>query len=406
MQETISYVRQVKDLPLFPERDKSIDDHAYLKQVMQLGPLVRDSFFGVHTFSHRHMLAMLNDDLTRQLETEGIDMIGIGAGAIRDFFANVMLFSNGEVHRNRRAPLARAFAFPIVKAMRADIRRTAEAITQPLLGKGEIDFLDQIAGPMPARIIAPILGVPEADIPLFTRLVYSSIRVLSSRSRGVFEAAEQDLGKLNDYVADVLADRQRAPQDDFLSAYLDRVKDSPLDPLEVRIQIVGLILAGSDTTRSAIATTFARLLEDPAQWAGFRADPEGLKADAASEGLRFDPVVGSLSRIAVKDLVLEGTRIPAGSVLSLSMLAAMRDPLIYADPDRFDMRRKDHPGLHPAFGGGGHRCLGEALARVELEETLAALAALAPKARLAGPVPVLRGLSGVRGINGLTVVLE
>lgn len=406
MQETISYVRQVKDLPLFPERDKSIDDHAYLKQVMQLGPLVRDSFFGVHTFSHRHMLAMLNDDLTRQLETEGIDLIGIGAGAIRDFFANVMLFSNGEVHRNRRAPLARAFAFPIVKAMRADIRRTAEAIIQPLLGKGEIDFLDQIAGPMPARIIAPILGVPEADIPLFTRLVYSSIRVLSSRSRGVFEAAEQDLGKLNDYVADVLADRQRAPQDDFLSAYLDRVKDSPLDPLEVRIQIVGLILAGSDTTRSAIATSFARLLEDPAQWAGFRADPEGLKADAASEGLRFDPVVGSLSRIAVKDLVLEGTRIPAGSVLSLSMLAAMRDPLIYADPDRFDMRRKDHPGLHPAFGGGGHRCLGEALARVELEETLAALAALAPKARLAGPVPVLRGLSGVRGINGLTVVLE
>jgi len=397
---------QVKDLPLYPDRAVNIDDHTYLKQVMRLGPLVRDRYFGVHTFSHAHMLEMLNDDLTRQLETEGIDLLGIGAGAIRDFFANVMLFSNAEVHRNRRAPLARAFAFPIVKAMRAHIRATAETIVRPLLGGGEIDFLEAVAGPMPAQIIAPILGVPQADIPYFTKLVYSSIRVLSSRSRGVLEAAEQDLARLNAYVASVLADRQRAPQDDFLSAYLERVKDSDLDPLEVRIQIVGLILAGSDTTRSAIATTFARLLEHPRQWAQFRADVDGRKADVASEGLRFDPVVGSLSRIASKDFALAGCRIPAGSVLSMSMLTAMRDPVVYADADKFDITRKDHPALHPAFGGGGHRCLGEALARVELEETLSVLARLAPNARLVGAGPVLRGLSGVRGINAMTVVLD
>ncbi|MDA1285739.1 MAG: hypothetical protein O3A08_04795 [Proteobacteria bacterium] len=261
MTKTDSQTLQVKDLPVYPPRDKAIDDHAYMKQVMRLGPLVCDGYFGVHTFSHQHMLDMLSDDLTRQLETEGIDLLGIGAGAIRDFFANVMLFSNGTVHRNRRAPLARAFAFPIVKVMRADIRAAATAIIKPLLGGGEVDFLADVAGPMPARIIAGILGVPERDIPHFTTLVYSSIRVLASRSRGILLEAEADLARLNTYVAGVLADRAKSPQQDFLSAYLARVADSALDPTEVRVQIVGLILAGSDTTRSSIATTFARLLD-------------------------------------------------------------------------------------------------------------------------------------------------
>ena len=89
----------------------------------------------------------------------------------------------------------------------------------------------------------------------------------------------------------------------------------------------------------------------------------------------------------------------------MSMIAALRDPAIYADPDRFNITSKDHPALHPAFGGGGHRCLGEALARVEIDETLSVLAELAPNARLIGPVPTLRGLTGVRGINGMTVAL-
>lgn len=405
MTKTDSQTLQVKDLPVYPPRDKAIDDHAYMKQVMRLGPLVCDGYFGVHTFSHQHMLDMLSDDLTRQLETEGIDLLGIGAGAIRDFFANVMLFSNGTVHRNRRAPLARAFAFPIVKVMRADIRAAATAIIKPLLGGGEVDFLADVAGPMPARIIAGILGVPERDIPHFTTLVYSSIRVLASRSRGILLEAEADLARLNTYVAGVLADRAKSPQQDFLSAYLARVADSALDPTEVRVQIVGLILAGSDTTRSSIATTFARLLDHQDQWEMFKADPDALKADVTAEGLRYDPVVGSLSRIAAQDFMLAGVRIPTGSVLFMSMIAALRDPAIYADPDRFNITRKDHPALHPAFGGGGHRCLGEALARVEIEETLSVLAELAPNARLIGPVPTLRGLTGVRGINGMTVAL-
>ncbi len=395
---------EIRDLPTFPDRAPDIDDHTYLQSVLPLGPLVKDRISSPHLFSHAGMLHLLDDAITRQMETEALDLAGIGPGAIRDFYSQVMLFSNGDVHRNRRAPLARAFAFPIVKAMRGDISQVAADLITPLLGTGPIDFLDQVAGPLPARIIAGILDVPASEIPHFSKLVYSSIRALSSRSAAVLAAAEQDLAQLNTFVADILADNRSAPRGDFLTAYLARVKDSPLSEAEIRIQIVGLILAGSDTTRSALAASFARLLQRPDQWALMTGAPEDWKVPAVNEGLRFDPVVGSLARIATTDFAFENTRIYPGTVMNISILAALRDPAVYANPHQFDIRRDDHPGLHPVFGGGPHRCLGEALARVELEQTLATLARLSPSASLQ-KAPTLRGLTGVRGIDSMTVTL-
>lgn len=397
-------LKKIRDLPVFPPRDADVDDHGYLAGLRPLGPLLRDDFFCVHTFSLADMQTLLDDRLTRQLETEMLDLAGIGAGPMRDFFSNVMLFSNGEVHRNRRSPLARSFAFPLVRAMRADIRATVEGLVRPLIGTGEVDFLDCVAGPLPALVVARILGVAEADIPYFTRLVYSSIRILSRRSPEVFAEAEADLAVLDGWVGDLLAARRGGDQDDFLTAYLGRVSGGPLCEDEIRIQICGLILAGSDTTRSGLAATFSRLLLDRAQWDMLAAEPDFWKEAAVLEGLRFDPVVGSLARVATTAVDLHATRIPPGGVFSLSLLGAMRDPSVYAAPDRFDIRRSDHPAYHPAFGGGAHRCLGEALARVELEEALATLAALAPEARLV-EAPRLRGLSGVRGISGMRVCL-
>ncbi len=104
----------------------------------------------------------------------------------------------------------------------------------------------------------------------------------------------------------------------------------------------------------------------------------GADPGAVAEALRFEPAVGSFPRFALADIPLEGAVLPAGALLSISTLSAMRDPALYADPDVFDIRRSDHPRWHPVFGGGAHRCLGEALARIELEEGLRALSAGSP----------------------------
>jgi cytochrome P450 len=404
--QDLATLNHIRDLPGFPERTEDMDDHGFLAASRDIGPVLRDMYGFIHTFSHKHFEMLLDDRLTRQLETETLDMLGIGQGAIRDFFANTVLLSNGEVHARRRAPLARTFAFPPVKAMRGDIRRAAEEVIAPLIGREDVAFIDEVAGPIPARIISGILGVPFEDIPHFTKLVYSASRVLTVRSKEVLDEAADDLAALGEYVRDLLASRRRVARDDFLTDFLNRTSDGSLSEDEIRVQVVSLILAGSDTTRSSLTLSFARLLQFGENWGRLVGDPEAWKGGAVEEGLRFDPVVGCLSRVAITDFDLEGTRIPTGSVLAMSMLTAMRDPMVYDRPDQFDITRRDHPRLHPAFGGGVHRCLGEALARIEMEETLGALARLAPGATLRGPGPSMRGLTGIRGIRGMTVALN
>jgi len=391
--------RPIRDLPLITPRDRDIDDHAYLAEAWAMGPLVRDTMGILHSFPHDSFLDLLDEGKTRQVETEGALARGITSGPIFDFLSNSLLTSNGEVHRNRRTPLARSFSFPLMKALRPSVAQAAEALIAPLATAGKVAILDQIAGPMPAQVIAEILGLPQADIPSFTRQVYSAIRALAARSPEVMREAAADMGDLSSYVSNLIAQRRRDNKTDFLSDFLAATADGPLSEDEIRFSVVTLIIAGSDTTRAAMAITLARLLQHPKQWAMLVSDPDHWKGPAVEEGLRHDPVVGALGRIAVTKFVLSGTRISPGTLIMPSILTATRDPAQFANPDRFDITRDDHFRYSPAFGGGVHRCLGEALARIELEESIAAFARHWPNARLAGDVPKMRGITGTRGIE-------
>jgi cytochrome P450 len=175
-----------------------------------------------------------------------------------------------------------------------------------------------------------------------------------------------------------------------------------LSAAEILSQVVTIIIAGSDTTRGAIAVQVSLLLQHRDQWDAVCADA-ALIAPAVSEALRYEPVVGSIPRFTVEDIELGGYVVPRHSVLSLSTLSAMRDPAVYADPDRFDIRRNDHPRRHLIFGVGVHRCLGEVLARAELEESLAALTNRLPQLQLSGEPPSLLGHGGIRRIDAMRV---
>src|SRR5262249_53827046 len=103
------------------------------------------------------------------------------------------------------------------------------------------------------------------------------------------------------------------------------------------------------------------------------------------------------------DIELEGYLVPRGVIVTLSTMSAMRDPARFSDPDRFDIARTERPARHPVFGGGTHRCLGELLARAELEESLAVLASRLPNVRLVGSPPELTGHAGIRRINAIRI---
>ena len=333
---------------------------------------------------------IVSPENTRQLETEMKMMQGIFDGPIYDFIAQVMLFANGEVHQRRRQPVARTFAFKLMEAMRPKAAAVAAEIINDHLGKGPFDFVQEFAAQIPARIIADVLGIPRSDLPVFLKWISDTAESIGFVDVSRRADIEKSLTEFNAYVDKLLADRRANPCGDFLSEYVAATTASgDMSEGEIRAQVVGLILAGSDTTRNSMCMTLFQLLQHPEQWAAFCADPDSLKKKAAEEGLRFEPVVSGIPRVTTQDMEIEGFLIPPGAIVAVSLLSVLRDPEIYAEPESFNIQRTDQQRWHLAFGAGAHRCAGEALARVELEETLAAIARLAPNTRITGPNPRL-----------------
>jgi cytochrome P450 len=330
-------------------------------------------------------------------------LLGVTEGALYDGFDLGMLTANGEVHRRRRSPFSRTFAARMIAEMRPSIRLAAEDLIADWCADESVEFVDRFAAQIPARVISSLLGLPREDIPEFTSLAYQVTKFLSlSVTQEEIPLCEAAARQLRDYVERTLDDRRRTPRGDFLSTFLAAADESAsLSQAEVIFQIFQLIVAGTDTTRVAIAAEVALLLQHRQQWEAVCRDP-GLIPGAVAEAMRFEPSVASISRIAMEDIDVGGVLLPAGGFLTLSTMSAMRDENAYDQPDVFDIRRTDQPRLHPIFGAGAHRCVGEALARAELEECLAVLTTRVPHLHL-DEAPVFRGHASIRRVDRMRV---
>jgi cytochrome P450 len=347
--------------------DLDRDPHGVFRRYRPLTPVITRGDGTYVVIRASDVERLVTDPRTRQMETESLQMRGISD-------------------------------------LRPRIRSLAHELIDRSSTPRRLNFLDDFCALIPACIVAEILGLPAADVPRFTRWVYSVSRAISaSFAREDVPQIEAATSELMSYVGELLADRRAAPRADFLSSYVAAVDEAgDLAPVESVAQVVTVIIGGSDTTRAALAMQLALLLQHREQWDAVCRD-SSLVNGAVSEALRYDPPVGSIPRVTLEDIELEGQVMSRGRIISLSTMSAMRDPARYDDPDRFDIRRTDHPARHPVFGGGTHRCLGEALARAELEECLTAVAERLPNLELDGPAPMLVGHSGIRRITGMSV---
>ena len=199
---------------------------------------------------------------------------------------------------------------------------------------------------------------------------------------------------LYQFVTAELDDRRDNPRDDLLSMLVTDESARALEGDELIHQVIGLILAGSDTTRSGFNMTVACLLGDRALWDEVNANRDLIPA-AIDEALRMHPPVGSTPRFAPAPVEIAGKTIDGMQLVGPSTFSALRDETRVANPDQFDLHRTDHVRPHMVFGGGAHRCLGEMLARIELEEGLAALLDGAPDIQMV-EAPRMKGVSGIR----------
>lgn len=283
------------------------------------------------------------------------------------------------------------------------------------LAKRDIDLVEELAAPIPIRVLAHVLGLSEQDLP---RLIELGDKLLVDTDPAIVgDLAFQGEREADRYKpfgspwADDLcaigrayyADRRKCPQDDVLTRIAcAEIDGRPLSDRELDNMFALMIVAGNETTRQAIALGTLALAQNPDQYELLRAQPE-LAGSASEELLRFSSPVWYFRRTATAAAEIRGVKIAAGDKVVVWFAAANRDPDHYPDPHRLDVTR--NPADNLTFGRGGpHHCLGAHLARLELRVYLEELAARVARLELIGE-PVRQRSNFTNGLNRLPLRL-
>ncbi|MFD1536568.1 cytochrome P450 [Nonomuraea guangzhouensis] len=304
---------------------------------------------------------------------------------------------SGEEHQHWRRLVGKWFTAKRMSALRPQMARIAEQLIDEMVERGRpADLKASLGFPLPVYVICDMLGVPAADRERFS---YWSDTLLNLTK---YEKAEIDAAQAEffQYMSDHLAAKRAEPGDDLLSELIAAggPEDGGLTDLQVLVTGMALLVAGHETTANMIGKMVAMLLADRTRWERLLADPSLIRT-AVEESLRFDANSGfGLPRYLPEETEVGGAVLPKGTTVICSMAAANRDESAFAAADQLDLTRS--PNAHLAFGSGAHSCLGQALARTELQVVLEVLLRKLPTLDLAVPVEELERLDGL-AVGGL-----
>ncbi len=277
---------------------------------------------------------------------------------------NMLVAMDPPRHNVHRAPLSLHFRPRAIAGLEGRVRDTCRSIMADARERGEVEFVHDVASPLPTQVIGELFSLPQQDWDYLRQLAE---RITSSQDPdlGGPEAGDATGGaEMAAYAVEfAAARRRRTPTEDLTSAIL--IADfggHPMSDLEFGGFFVQLVTAGNDTTKGMLSSGLLTLLQHPDQLAALRADP-ALLPGAVEEIIRYDNPLHYFRRTATVDTELTGTRIAAGDKVAMYYTSANRDEDVFDDPQAFDIHR--HPNPHLSFGMGGHFCLGAHLARLE-----------------------------------------
>jgi cytochrome P450 PksS len=307
-------------------------------------------------------------------------------------------------HARLRALVSKAFTPRLIEQLQGRIEVLSEELLDAMERKGAAELVGDYALPLPATVIAELLGIPTEDQRKFHR--WSSRLVSVSSSRDMLRALPAALAFVR-YLRKMFERRRAEPKDDLMTA-LVRAEEAGDKLSEDELLAMGflLLVAGHETTVNLIASGTLARLEHPDQMEKLKGDPSLIKS-AVEELLRYtSPVELATERYAREDVEIAGTTIPRGELVLGVLGSANRDERHFEDPDALKITRD--PNRHLAFGRGGvHHCLGAPLARMEGQIAIGALLRRFPNARLAAASETLRWRRGLflRGPRRLPLVL-
>jgi cytochrome P450 len=323
-------------------------------------------------------------------------------------FSRHMLNVDPPDHTRLRKLVAPAFMPSRIAALEPFIQRTADELLSRLEAEGPgavVDLVEGFAHPLPFTVIGELLGVPGADRSKLHEWFQTLLAPWAGTPPPEAVAASDSIVG---YLEDLVDAKRRAPGDDLVSVLLAaRADGDQLSQQELLSSLFQLIVAGQDTTTSLIGNGVVDLLDHPDQLRLLRADLSRVP-DAVEELMRFTaPVPHATFRMTSKPVDVDGVEIPAGRQVLVCVAAANRDPSVFSDPDRLDLRQSKR--AHLSFGHGIHFCLGAPLARLEARIAFRVLVGRFPEMRLAVPRVDLEWTHGdglvLRGLASLPVTL-
>ena len=316
-----------------------------------------------------------------------------------------ILSMEGEQHARLRRLVAPAFTPAAIDGLRPFMREVVSSLVAALPAEGACDLVETVCGPYPVPVICELLGAPKEDWKLFSDWATDIFRLFNQNLEVDLPVIERATDELDAYVRAMVDERRAQPSSDLLSALIAVEEEGDrLSTDELVMMAEAILMAGTDTTRNQLACSLALFADHPDQWALLAADPERAPR-AVEESMRYLGAVRGTARFASVDIVYRDVLFPAGTLVSVSLAAANRDPQVWTDPDTVGLE-VTRTTQQMTFGSGIHHCLGAALARAELQEALVVLARRLPRLRLAGPVTWKPSTFGIWGPAELPVHLS
>lgn len=310
-------------------------------------------------------------------------------------------------HTRYRKLVDRAFTAGRVKKMQEYIEKVTDEQIDLFIDRGSAEIMRELAVPLPVYVIADQLGVPRSLRDRFKEWSDAGVEplgMLISEERHI-ECAKLT-AEMQRYLASVIEDRRKQPQDDMITDLATREIDGELLEIPELLSVIGQLLgAGNETSTSAIGAAVVQMAKNPELVERLANEPD-LGRDFAEEILRYEAPVQGLFRRTLSDVEVAGVMLPAGSLVNLRYGSANRDERKFPDPDTFDVDRKN-ASAHLAFGAGIHHCIGAQLARSEIGMAARQLARRAKNIRLANPDSLEHAPSVIlRGLKKIDILFD
>jgi cytochrome P450 len=299
--------------------------------------------------------------------------------------------SDPPYHTRIRSLMDKAFTAHRVASMERYINKVADELIDGFIDEDKVDFVERFAMPFPLFIIADQLGVTRADFKSFRRWSDATVEPIGRQlsEERVWWCAEQTVEMWN-YLKQITDARRAAPRDDMISdlvhARIDDAENPILSPMELFMVIRGLLVAGNETTTTAIGNGMLTLIRNEGLIDKLLAadGDDKVFSRMTEEILRLESPVQGLPRVTTEDTILGGLPIPKGSLVFLGYASANRDAAKFDSADDFSLERRN-VGHHLAFGNGIHRCVGAMLARMEIKVSMRQIIRRLDNIRLAVP---------------------